>query len=297
MLLKQIEYFVAIVDYQSFTKAADECYISQSAISQQMKALEKDLGVQLLVRKNRSFSLTPAGEYFYRHGKSLLKDAQILKDETIRRGMDSELTLRIGYPKNYAAIELQQAVSQFVTTYPEVNISIVTGTHEELFHMLVNQQIDLKLSEQRRAYNDDYYNFELKYSDCYVEISAHNPLSQKDKITVDDLKQMSCILITSKDSEASEKDFYQNTLNLSKKFISADNLEQARMMVLGNRGFLPIDAIGKLPEALPGIKRIPLYQKDKKVQRNYFACWAKDNTNYYIEEFAEILRQLLLTGE
>lgn len=297
MLLKQIEYFVAIVDYQSFTKAAEECYISQSAISQQMKALEKDLGVQLLVRKNRQFSLTPAGEYFYRHGKSLLRDAQILKDETIRRGSDSELTLRIGYPKNYAAIELQQAISQFASTYPEVNISIVTGTHEELFHMLVNQQIDLKLSEQRRAYNHDYYNFELKYSDCYVEISTNNPLSQKEKVTIDDLKKLSCILVTSKDSETSEKDFYQNTLNLSRNFMSADNLEQARMLVLGNRGFLPIDAIGKLPEPLSGIKRIPLYQNEKKVQRNYFACWAKENTNYYIEEFAELLRKLLQVEE
>lgn len=292
-MFKQMKYFISIVDTHSFTEAAEMNYISQSAISQQIKSLEKELGVQLMVREKRSFELTAAGEYFYRHGKSILEDVKTLKEETIRRGQDNELTLRIGYPKNYGAIELQQAIVEFSNTYPEVNISIVTGTHEELFHMLINHQIDMKLSEQRRAYNDDYYNYELKYSDCFVEISSKNPLSQNEKLTINDLKQLSCILVSSKENADSEKDFYQNTLRLSKKFLFVDNLEQARMMVLGNRGFLPIDAIGQLPEPMNGICRIPLYQKDKRMQRNYFACWEKENTNYYIEEFADILRKLL----
>lgn len=107
------------------------------------------------------------------------------------------------------------------------------------------------------------------------------------------MKQLSCILVTSKENAKTEKDFYQNTLKIANKFIFVDNLEQARMMVLGQRGFLPIDAIGKLPEAMAGIKRLPLYQKDKRMQRNYFACWQKDKTNYYIEEFARIIKKLL----
>lgn len=292
-MFKQMKYFISVVETHSFTEAAERHYISQSAISQQIKSLEKELGVQLLIRKNRTFVLTEAGEYFYRHGKSLLEELKVLKQETIRRGEDHELSLKIGYPKNYAATELQQAILEFSNTYPEVNISVVTGTHEELFHMLINHQIDMKLSEQRRAYNDEYYNFELKYSDCFVEISSRNSLSQKEKLTCDDLKQLSCILVASKDNQESERDFYQNTLGVADKFIFADNLEQARMMVLGHRGFLPIDAIGQLSEPMMGIKRIPLYQKDKRMQRNYFACWEKKNTNYYIEEFAEILRRLL----
>lgn len=292
-MFKQLKYFISIVDMHSFTEAAEINFISQSAISQQIKALEKELGVKLLVRKNRSFELTAAGEYFYRHGKSLLKDFEVLKFETIRRGQDAELSLKIGYPKNYGAVELQQAIIEFSNIYPEVKISVVTGTHEELFHMLVKHQIDMKLSEQRRAYNDEYYNYELKYSHCFVEISVNNPLSQKEKLTCDDLKQLSCILVTSKENAKTEKDFYQNTLKIANKFIFVDNLEQARMMVLGQRGFLPIDAIGKLPEAMAGIKRLPLYQKDKRMQRNYFVCWQKDKTNYYIEEFARIIKKLL----
>ena len=53
MLLRQIQYFISVVENDSFTEAAEECFISQSAISQQIKVLETELGVQLLTRQNR----------------------------------------------------------------------------------------------------------------------------------------------------------------------------------------------------------------------------------------------------
>lgn len=64
-MLKQIKYFQSVVRLNSFSEAAAENFISQSAISQQIQALERELGFKLLERKNRSFMLTPAGEYFY----------------------------------------------------------------------------------------------------------------------------------------------------------------------------------------------------------------------------------------
>ena len=102
MLLKQMKYFITIVDCHSFTEAAEQCFISQSAISQQIKSLEKELGIRLFERNKRHFSLTPAGEYFYRHGKVILDEIEDFKEETIRRGEDQELNLTIGYPKNFS---------------------------------------------------------------------------------------------------------------------------------------------------------------------------------------------------
>ena len=88
MLLKQMKYFITVVDCHSFTEAAEQCYISQSAISQQIKSLEKELGIRLFEGNKRQFSLTPAGEYFYRHGKVILDEIEDFKEETIRRGED-----------------------------------------------------------------------------------------------------------------------------------------------------------------------------------------------------------------
>lgn len=292
MLLKQIQYFIAVVEYNSFTEAAEKCFISQSAISQQIKSLENEIGVELFIREKRQFFLSEAGEYFYRNSKSILKQLENIKMETKRLGEDNEISLRIGYPKNLSLFELQQAISKFYNLYPEINISIESGTHEELFELLLNGCIDLKISEQRRAFNNDYYNYELKYSESYVEISDKNPLSKKEFLEIEDLRDMSCILVVSKGREESEKNFYEKDLQISHKFIFVDSLEEARLMVAGNRGFLNIDIIGHTTDPIVGIKRIPLYRDKKPIKRNYFACWNKNKTNYYIEEFTNILSDL-----
>lgn len=60
-MLKRLKYFQSVVRLNSFSEAAEENYISQSAISQQIQALERELGFKLLERRNRTFDLTPAG--------------------------------------------------------------------------------------------------------------------------------------------------------------------------------------------------------------------------------------------
>ena len=97
-----MKYFTAVVECGSFTEAAEQCYISQSAISQQIRALEKELGVELIHRENRKFTLTPAGEYFYSRSKGLLEEADDIRRETVRIGQDDELQLRIGYLRCYS---------------------------------------------------------------------------------------------------------------------------------------------------------------------------------------------------
>lgn len=81
-MIKQIEYFQAVVQCQSFTQAAEKCYISQSAISQQIQALENELGVKLINREKRKFSLTPADEYFYKRSLVLTADFQNMCEKT-----------------------------------------------------------------------------------------------------------------------------------------------------------------------------------------------------------------------
>ena len=81
MLLKQMLYFKAVVDKMNFYEAAEICNVSQSAVSQQIKSLEEELGVLLLKRHNRSFSLTEAGKIFYRRATVILSDIEIMKNE------------------------------------------------------------------------------------------------------------------------------------------------------------------------------------------------------------------------
>lgn len=82
MLFKQISYFLAVVENESFTEAAKACHVSQSAVSQQIKTLEDDLGVRLLDRHNRKFTLTEAGKYFYRKATEIEGELADAKKET-----------------------------------------------------------------------------------------------------------------------------------------------------------------------------------------------------------------------
>ena len=76
MMLRQIQHFQTIVQENSFTEAAELSHISQSGISQSIKALEDEIGVQLIVRKNRSFELTEAGKHFIVSSENLEKGLQ-----------------------------------------------------------------------------------------------------------------------------------------------------------------------------------------------------------------------------
>lgn len=84
MLFRRFRYFAAVVECGTFTEAAKRCKVSQSAVSQQVAALESSLGVTLLEREGRGVRLTPAGEHLYKNGTLLLQQADKLCAEIVR---------------------------------------------------------------------------------------------------------------------------------------------------------------------------------------------------------------------
>ena len=293
MLFRQMKYFISVVECNSFTEAAEQCYISQSAISQQIRSLEKELGVELIHRENRRFTLTPAGEYFYEQSKGILNEVEDIRRETFRIGKDKEMELKIGYLRCYSGQELHQAVAEFSRLYPEVSIHIVNGTHEELYDLLRFGGADLVLTDQRRAFSDKYANFQLLKCGCYAELSVRSPFAEQESVTMEELKRQACILISSREQQNIEEDYYKNTLGFGGRFLFAENMEEGRLMVAGNRGFLPVERVGTLPPCGTGVKRLPVMERGQQLKRNYCLFWVKENASYYIEEFAEILRKLL----
>ena len=229
MLLKQMQYYVSIVEENSFTEAAEKNFISQSAISQAMNSLEDDLGVKLIERKNRSFQVTTAGEYFYRKCKTILSEIDSVKAEAVRLGSDKEMELRVGYINLYAGPELSDAIAEFSGLYPEVSITVHSGTHEELYHGLVEGRLDLALNDQRRAFSDDYVNLELKNAECIIEISDRSELSKREKLEVKDLDTMPCIIVSSASQRDNEAEYYKNILGFSGDFLFAETQEEARL--------------------------------------------------------------------
>ena len=121
MLFKQMQYFISIVKNNSFTEAAEENYISQSAISQSIKSLEDELGVKLLNRSNRSFTLTNAGEYFYKQSLIITDEVDRIKQSIIKIAEQKNDILRIGYINSYCGLEIHKAIMKFSEIYPNID--------------------------------------------------------------------------------------------------------------------------------------------------------------------------------
>lgn len=290
MLLRQIEYFVSVVETGSFTEAAEQCYISQSAISQQVQALENTLGVTLLQRGNRRFTVTPAGEYFFEQGKQLLKEASHLQQETIRIARKEHPTLSLAYLSVYSGSEFRRAVAAFTACHSDVDIQVRSGTHEELYDMLLSGKVDLALSDPRRAFSEDYVNRPLFAGYCYAECAEHGAFSGAEKVTLDDLKTLPCVLVSSVEQRKNEQAYYEKTLGFGGRFLFAENLEEARMLVIAGKGFLPVlETVDVMPQIGGLIRRLPLYKGDAQIKRSYYLFWPKERTNALVTEFAKLL--------
>ena len=290
MLLKQIEYFQKVVETGSFSEAGEQCYISQSAVSQQIKALEKELGVPLLERHNRTFSLTPAGELFYRKSTILLNDLDEMIRETRDAAGGEKQVLRIGYLKCYGGYEFQNAVSEFSEKNPDVHLEVINGNHEDLYVALRDGHVDVVLNDQRRALSEDYVNFYLADSRCFIEVSTRSPLSKLEKIEPDDLKNTTCILVAGKNQQETEETYYRDIIGFKGNYLFANTLQDARILVVSQKGFLPAEGIRDDAWYDSSLARIPLYKKNSPVTRKYFAFWKRENLNPLVQEFADILK-------
>ena len=290
-MLKQIKYFQAVVRCGSFTGAAEECYISQSAISQQIQALEQELGVRLLERGNRKFTVTPAGEHFYKKSLVLTADFEKLCRETVQIAHEKDARICVGYLKGYSGREFQQAVADFTEKYPDVAIRIINGNHEELYEELRFGRVDVVLNDQRRAFSDEYVNSLLATHECYIEIAGRHAIAGMESVEISELRGIPCILVASAGQQENEQTYYRDIVGINGEFLFAENLEEARLLVIGGRGFMPVEGDGRSAQQFSTtLHRVPLLRGGKPIKRNYCAFWKADNSGYYIEEFANILK-------
>ncbi|MBB1078476.1 LysR family transcriptional regulator [Limosilactobacillus sp. STM2_1] len=290
-MFQQMKYFIAVVEHHNFTRAALDCNISQSAISQQIKELENTVGVKLLNRQGRSFTLTPAGEHFYRRALEITRETTELIDETVKiANQQQQFTLRLGYLIDFGAKEFLKAVAEFSQKYPGVNVKINSGTHEQLFQLLREDQIDLNFSDQRRALSNEYHNEFLIKAD-FVAVLPSSRIMSKEYLTTTDLANLPCILVVGSVQKDEEEKYYREVLGIKSRFLVATTIDEAQMMVVANQGYFVVNSRTKDIVNQSIVKTVPLYNGDTLLRQNYYAYWKNNNSGYYVEKFAEILKK------
>ncbi|WP_164470919.1 LysR family transcriptional regulator [Vaginisenegalia massiliensis] len=146
--------FIEVAKRGNFSKAAQELYLTQPAVSQMISSLEQDLGVKLFARQSRGVSLTQEGQVFYQHIIQALD--QIDQAEQMMQSMKDLQSglLRIGVSDTVSRYVLPKSLKRFAERYPHILVQIASGTSQELEVMLQQDQVDLVIGFQPQQLDD-----------------------------------------------------------------------------------------------------------------------------------------------
>lgn len=143
MELQQLRYAVAIAEEQSFTRAAQRCFVVQSALSRQIKSLESELGVRLFARTSRKVEVTPAGEAFVKQARLCLQAAERAKASAAAAHGQIRGSLTIGVIPTVTAVDIAAVLGAFRRSYPEVGVHVRTGGSDEFLRRIAAGQLDV----------------------------------------------------------------------------------------------------------------------------------------------------------
>lgn len=143
MDLKQLQYFLAMVECQSLSKAAEKLHLAQPALSRQLKQMEEEFGVSLIERTTRSFQMTEAGKTLAHRGAQILEMADTLKQEMADLGLGKIGTIRIGTIGSEMELMLPQFMATFSNVYPNASFKCFEGSSVEVLEQLRHGLIDI----------------------------------------------------------------------------------------------------------------------------------------------------------
>ena len=146
MDIRQLRYFVTIVDSGSLSKAADQLYITQPSLSLQMRALEKELKTSLLFRSPQGVRPTEVGRRLYHHALTMLSFIEKINQDINDIGISSETGgVAIGLPSTLAPILGSLLFQRVSTKYPGVRLHILETMSEFLPELLIKGRLDMAI--------------------------------------------------------------------------------------------------------------------------------------------------------
>ncbi len=195
MDLKQLQYFIAVIEHMNYSKAAEKLHISQPSLSNAIKKLEQEVGSSLLERNTRNLQLTEAGQLLYERAKVILKNMEVLKiemDEVIVHGT-SDLTIGVMESIKHW---LPKAIVEYKKRYPQMKFHLVDilGS-KRVKKSLKGYKTHVIITNQ--LMDDEELEVKCLYEERLVAVlPLHHPLATKDLLTIADLSNEPFIIST-----------------------------------------------------------------------------------------------------
>lgn len=144
MDIRQLEFFLQIANHGGFNRASAHLHIAQSALSRQVQQLENELGVTLFERSGRGVQLTPAGEFMVPRAEALLRQIRQTRDELLTHASVVKGEVVLGLPPSLQIV-CAPILRDFTARYPDVFLTVHSGTSIELREQLLNGKVDLAI--------------------------------------------------------------------------------------------------------------------------------------------------------
>lgn len=195
MTFEQLSYFIATVENDTFFDAACEMNISQSSLSKQIMKLEKELDLTLFDRTTRSATLTQAGEFFYNESKQLIEHYKLTLENIENFKSLHENKLHIAVLPIQTQYNLNALFNSFRKENPDIELQITEVEDGRLIEGISKNEYDLIIARETMFDKSQFKTYPLAKDELIVAISSEHKLSQRDKLTLDDIKNENFILM------------------------------------------------------------------------------------------------------
>jgi len=200
MDIQKLKYFVSVAETLSFTDAATQTGVSQSAISQQISELEKNLGAQLIIRNKRPLQLTWAGKVLLEEASSLISitNEAVKKIQLAASGVTGYL--KVGFLGGIEKVILPQAVRDFRQLYPNIYVNLHQYNWAQINEAMMREELDVGFTMSHRLHGfPDLVAESLRTDFLCVAIHRNHPLASERCIDVAALANESFVKFTQKE--------------------------------------------------------------------------------------------------
>jgi DNA-binding transcriptional LysR family regulator len=187
MELRQLRYFEAVVRHRHFTRAAEELHVAQSALSHQVKRLERELGIELLRRTTRSVEPTEAGELVAARARAVLAETEALGGELDElRGLVRGRVMVGGAMLFGGKLDIPAVLSAFNARFPDVEVGVRAGSSQRMIEMLHDGSLDVTFALEVEP-PPEVERLELSSEELAAAIGPRHPLAGEGPLPVSEL--------------------------------------------------------------------------------------------------------------
>lgn len=272
MDVRVLRYFIAAVEVESISKAAQRLHLTQPTLSRQFMDLEEELGHKLFVRSNKKLRLTPKGEFFYERARSIVELCERTKREMIE---EEELSgeIRIAAGETAALRTFARAVKRLQSVAPKVRCHIVSGAEPTVKAELYSGLTDLGVFVGA-VDTTEYSTLKLKTKDAWgVLTRIDGPFAGKTQLEAKDLINQPLL--------CSSQSFERNEFAGWLRYLAPDFRVVGTFNLLYNAYLLAEAGVGHIlalksvinPEPESGVVWLPLYPK---LEADVIVAWDKN---------------------